>query len=87
MQAAADAGELAQRHVAMLVDRMLMRKDLPQRYGSQLTTNKDGKLVVYPMEDPAGVDARRAAVGMKPVSFCAYIASFEPTPQWELCNR
>lgn len=37
MQAAADTGDLAQRHVAMLVDRMLMLKDLPQRYGAQLT--------------------------------------------------
>ncbi len=87
MQAAADAGELAQRHVAMLVDRMLMRKELPQRYGSQLTSDKDGKLVVYPVEDPSGVDARRAAVGMKPVSFCAYIANFEPRPQSELCAK
>jgi hypothetical protein len=86
MQAAADAGELAQRHVAMLVDRMLMRKGLPQRYGSQLTS-KDGALVVYPIEDPERVDARRTAVGMVPASFCAYIASFEPAPQSELCSK
>lgn len=86
MQVAADAGELAQRHVAMLVDRILMRKELPQRYGTQLTT-VDGKLVVYPIEDPAGVDARRSAVGMVPASFCAYIARFEPTPESELCKK
>lgn len=86
MQAAADAGELAQRHVAMLVDRILMYKKLPQRYGTQLT-GKDGQLVVYPIEDPEGLDARRAAVGMVPTSFCAYIARFEPTPQSELCKK
>lgn len=85
MQAAADAKELAPRHVAMVVDRILMRKDLPQRYGSQLTSKGD-KLVVYPIEDPNHVDERRSAVGMVPASFCAYIATFTPTPQTDLCE-
>lgn len=86
MQAAADAKELAPRHVAMLVDRILMRKKLPQRYGTQLTM-KDGELAVYPIEDPEHVDERRAAVAMIPASFCAYIARFEPTPQSDLCKK
>lgn len=86
MQSAVDTGELAARHLAMLVDRILTRKELPQRYGTQLTT-RDGKLVVYPIEDPEHVDERRAAVAMIPASFCAYIAMFEPTPQSDLCKK
>ena len=85
MQAAVDTKELAPRHVAMLVDRVLMRKNLPQRYGSQLTM-KDGNLVVYPIEDPDHVNDRRSQVGMVPASFCAYIASFTPAPQSDLCE-
>ena len=85
MQAAADAKELAPRHVAMLVDRILMHKKLPQRYGTQLVS-EGGKLVVYRLENPRELDKRRAAVAMVPASFCAYLAMFEPTPQSALCN-
>jgi hypothetical protein len=85
MQAAATAGELPIRYVAMLVDRILMRKKLPQLYGSQLT-DESGTLAVYPMEDPQHVDERRAAAGMVPVSFCAYISMFTPVPQSDLCE-
>jgi len=85
MQAAADANELAPRHVAMVVDRILMRKGLPQRYGSQLTS-EGNTLVVYQIEDPEHVDERRSAVGMVPASFCAYIATFTPIPQSDLCE-
>lgn len=89
MQAAVDAGELAPRHLAMLVDRVLMRKGLPQRYGTQLT-QIDGKLAVYAIEEPAdlaALDARRASVAMIPVSFCVYLARFEPRPTSELCQH
>lgn len=89
MQAAVDAGELAPRHLALLVDRILVRKGLPQRYGSQLT-QKDGKLVVSPVEEPAdlaALDARRASVSMIPTSFCVYLATFVPRPSSELCKH
>lgn len=29
---------------------------------------KDGRLVLYPVEDSAGLDARRAAVGLMPMA-------------------
>lgn len=84
MQAAATAGELPSHAVATLTDRILMRKNLPQRYGSQLT-DASGTLTVYPIEDPQHVDARRAEAGMIPVSFCAYVSMFTPQPQSDLC--
>lgn len=85
MQAAADAKELKPGLVAMLVDRVLVRKGLPQRYGTQLHKN-DGKSVVYPIEDPEHVDERRAAVDLIPASFCVYIAMFDSPPQSDLCK-
>jgi hypothetical protein len=85
MQAAADAQELKPDLVALLEDRILVRKGLPQRYGTQLHKVEE-KLVVYPIEDPEHVDDRRAAVGFFPASFCVYIAMFDSPPQSELCK-
>lgn len=86
MQAAVAAGELPEHLVATLIDRILMRKKLRQRYGSQLT-EVNGTLTVYPMEEPQHVNERRAAVGMVPASFCAYVALFTPQPKTDLCGE
>ena len=45
-----------------------------QRYGSQVRENEDGEVVVYKLEDPDGVDARRKELGMRPLR--EYLALF-----------
>jgi hypothetical protein len=57
------AGDINGQEVAMLTDRVAKAQGRPQRYGTQ-TTGRDGRLVIDPIEDSAGVDARRAAMGL-----------------------
>lgn len=52
---------------ALLFDRVRMWLGDPQRYGSQIGYGADG-LFLYPIEDPAGVDTRRAELGMEPLA-------------------
>src|SRR5215210_3703285 len=55
--------------VAMLEDRVLMRNNKKQIYGSQLKSNKEtNKLELWPIEDEENVDARRAKVGLMPLA-------------------
>ena len=60
---AAEQGEVGKGDVAMLTDRVLVREGRPQRYGSSFSMH-DGRLVPDPIEDLAGLEARRAAVGL-----------------------
>lgn len=55
---------------AILYDRIAMKRNYPQRYGSQ--TVQFGKpdtmnLYVYPVENPALLDSLRSSVGMSPM--------------------
>ncbi|WP_291879039.1 DUF6624 domain-containing protein [Caulobacter sp.] len=52
---------------ALMFDRQAMQEGRPQRFGSQFDC-RDGRLVLYSLEDPAGVDARRAQLGMTQTS-------------------
>lgn len=63
----AAAGRLPASDVAMLTDRVLVRSGKPQRYGNSFEF-KDGRLVSNPIEDIEGLDARRAAVGLPPMT-------------------
>lgn len=60
-------GDLPRGDVALLTDRVLVRRGQPQRYGSQFSL-EDGQLVPDPLEDVAGLDARRASVGLPPMA-------------------
>lgn len=60
-------GELNPANVAMLSDRVLGHRGQPQRYGSNFNT-VDGKLVPAPIADLPGLDARRASVGLPPMT-------------------
>jgi len=53
---------------AMLTDRVLVHEGKPQRYGTQVHPDPahPGRIVMGALEDPAQLDARRAAVGMMP---------------------
>jgi hypothetical protein len=49
-----------------LEDRMLMRKNQKQRYGTQ-SIKADGKIMIWPIEDPDKLDDRRKSAGFLPM--------------------
>jgi hypothetical protein len=54
---------------AMLQDSVLTKEGKKQIYGTALHTNeKTGALELFPIEDEANVDARRASVGLPPMT-------------------
>lgn len=67
VEAAVDRGEASRSELAYLTDRILVIDGKPQRYGTQLVRTETG-LVPAPIEDETHVDARRAAVGLGPLS-------------------
>ncbi len=62
--------------LALLEDRIRVREGKKQIYGSQLHSTASGKQVPEPIEDEANVDARRAKVGLGPLS--EYLKNFDP---------
>jgi hypothetical protein len=58
------AGEVSPTDLALLEDRVLVSDARPQRYGTQLTWANE----FSPIDDIANLDARRAAVGLPPLS-------------------
>ncbi len=68
MKRAAERGEISRGSLALSIDRDLMYDGKKQIYGSQFRTNEKGELEVYPIEDEAHVDERRAAMGLGPLA-------------------
>ena len=67
LEAAVSEGEAEPWQLAMLTDRVLVRKGLPQRYGTQYRIDPEtGEKVYEPIEDPEGLAERRAAIGLPP---------------------
>lgn len=64
MQPAFERGQVDRGDVALLTDRVLLAEGKPQRYGSQFETDDDGVMRLRPVEDLAGLEARRAAAGL-----------------------
>jgi hypothetical protein len=59
------AGDAPPRHLAILTDEVRWREGRPQVYGSMHVVDARSHTVVpWPIEDPDGVDDRRAAVGL-----------------------
>ncbi|RAL22133.1 hypothetical protein DL240_09770 [Lujinxingia litoralis] len=56
------------REVAMLGDRIRFNQGRPQRYGAIIDWDDQGRLGPGPLEDPEGVEARRARVGLEPLA-------------------
>ncbi len=52
---------------AMLTDRIAVLEGRLQVYGTQIDWAEDGELQPLPIGNPAGVDARRAGVGLGPL--------------------
>jgi hypothetical protein len=66
LEAAHRRGEAQGQHVALLTDRLAGARGEPQLYGTQ-TTMRDGRIVLNPLRDSSGVDARRAQMGLPPL--------------------
>ena len=67
LEASVAEGEAEAWQLAMLTDRVLVRRGLPQRYGSQFRVDPEtGERTYDPVEDPARLNARREAIGLPP---------------------
>jgi Family of unknown function (DUF6624) len=67
LEEAATAGDIPPLEVAMLEDRIRCFEGMPQRFGTQFDWDADGQMSPHPVENPVGVDERRAAVGLPPL--------------------
>ena len=68
ISAAADAGEVPWRSVALLVDRVKMRRGGKQIYGSQVSNDPEtGESFFAEIENPYKIDSIRATVGLGPI--------------------
>lgn len=66
LAAAAQSGEASKSDYAYLYDRVQMGLDKPQRWGTQAKC-ENGKPVLYAVEDPDGLDARRSELSLPPI--------------------
>jgi hypothetical protein len=64
--AAVAAGEADPSHLALLTDRVRLRDELPQLYGTQVRV-VNGEAAPFEIENPERVDERRAAMGLEPL--------------------
>jgi hypothetical protein len=66
LSTAFDRGEADGESLALLTDRVARHRGSPQLYGTQAEL-RDGRVVLDPIADSAGVDARRARLGLMPL--------------------
>lgn len=68
MKASAEKGESRPVDLAYLEDRVLMRQNKKQIYGTQVTINqKTGAQELWPIEDEKNVKVRRAKLELEPI--------------------
>ena len=78
LQKSAEIGESKFSNVALMQDRILMRQERKQIYGSQVVFNKDtGAPEFYPIEDEKNVNVRRAKIGMSTLEEYAKLFGME----------
>ena len=65
LEDAVTRGDASPADLAYLGDRVLLHRGEPQLYGTQYR-ERDGVLELWPVRDPAGLDERRAALGLAP---------------------
>lgn len=68
LTAAAREGDADPVHAAMLEDRIRVFEGRPQRYGTQVDWDAEGKLSPGEVEDPRKLAERRLAVGLPPLA-------------------
>jgi hypothetical protein len=66
LEALADAGKIEGSALALVIDKELVSEGKLQRYGTQFKF-VDGEMAMFGVEDPAGLDARRAKVFLPPM--------------------
>lgn len=76
LTAAVAAGQASPGDLAYLTDRVAVNEDRPQTYGTQVGCVGGQAGPATPIEDEAGVDARRAAAGLGPLA--EYYAELGP---------
>jgi hypothetical protein len=77
---AAPEGEVSKQDVAFLTDRVLLADGKKQRYGTQFKQTARG-FMPEPLEDEAGVDTRRAKMGLAPIAeYAQELAEFYGNP-------
>lgn len=68
LREAVKKGDAAPADLALLEDRIALRKGKKQIYGSQIGMDQEtGEYYVSPLEDPDNVNQRRAQVGLEPI--------------------
>jgi hypothetical protein len=80
MERAFAAGEVDGQYLALLTDRVATARGQPQIYGSQAGIT-NGHIVLKPIADSAGVDARRARVGLPPLAEYVRVLDSVYTPR------
>lgn len=85
LTAAADKGEFSRSAFALFDDRTRTERGEKQLYGSQTHCSAAGKCQLYPIEDEANVDVRRAKLEMIPLE--EYLQQFGITYQVPTTTR
>ena len=67
LETAVAAGKAPAWQRAMMLDRIRTYEGRPQIYGTSFDWDEEGRLSPRPIEDPAGVDRRRAEAGLEPL--------------------
>ena len=80
----AGEGKIDGAALATVVDKELVSEGKPQRYGTQFKV-VDGKMAMIAVEDPAGLDARRAMVFLAPIK--VYEAMLEEKYHLQLSDQ
>ncbi|PRY10710.1 hypothetical protein CLV24_113129 [Pontibacter ummariensis] len=82
LREAIEKGEASKSNLALMEDRVLINKGLPQLYGSQLRMNAETKRYeLYQVEDEANLDKRRAEMGLGPIAEYLKRFGLEYTPK------
>ena len=67
LEGLADAGRIDGSALAVVIDKELVGEGKLQRYGTQFKA-VNGELAMFSVEDPGGLDARRAKIFLPPMS-------------------
>jgi tetratricopeptide (TPR) repeat protein len=68
IEALCKKGEASWESYAMMYDRIQMREDKPQKYGTQVKMNETGKYELHTLLDKSKVEAWRKEAGLKPLA-------------------
>ena len=61
-------GDLPKLQIAMMDDRIAMFENRPQKYGTQIITDDDGKRKLHTLLDPSMVDQWRQEMDLPPLA-------------------